>query len=85
MFVKIIKEDFTFPQDIKISDECKDLIQQLQIKNPEKRLGNQTDAFDIKNHPWFKDIDFDDILNKKVNFEYLKKIDKITLHTNYRK
>ena len=76
MFVKIIKEDFTFPGGV--SKDCMDLIKKLQIKNPEHRLGSENGSEDIKNHPWFNDIDFDEILERKVNFEYLKKIAEST-------
>ena len=83
MFVKIIKEDFTFPGGV--SKDCMDLIKKLLIKNPEHRLGNQTDADEIKNHPWFNDVDFDEILERKVNFENFKKIDKSTFCAKGRK
>lgn len=51
---------------MEISDDCKDLIRNLLIKDPSKRLGSQDDAAEIKNHPWWKDLNFDDVLNRKL-------------------
>lgn len=55
MFCQIIKEDFQFPAHIRISDDCKDLVRKLLVKNPEQRLGSKNDADMIKDHPWFSD------------------------------
>jgi len=35
-------------------------------RDPAKRLGAQNDAADIKTHPWFKDINWDDALQRKL-------------------
>jgi hypothetical protein len=40
----------------------------LLTKNPEERLGHNGDAEEIKNHPWFADVDFDKI----TRFEVIK-------------
>jgi hypothetical protein len=40
-----------------------DLIKQLLMKEPNKRLGNKG-ICDIKSHPFFKDINFDDFKRK---------------------
>lgn len=37
-----------FPKDIKVSENCKDLIRRLLEKNPEKRLGSKFGASEIK-------------------------------------
>lgn len=39
MYRKIIHEDLTFSSKVQISDEAKDIIEQLLVKDPEKRLG----------------------------------------------
>ena len=46
-----------------MSKEAKDIIQLLLKKNPYERLGHKTE---VKAHPWFKSINFDDIINKRV-------------------
>lgn len=50
-----------------ISKVAFDLIKQLLETNPEKRLGyGFDDALEIKNHPFFEGVNWDDIYNKKV-------------------
>lgn len=49
-----------------LSQEARDLIIKLLIRNPKKRLGSSEDAKEIKNHPCFSDIDWDDCYNKKL-------------------
>lgn len=60
----IIKNKLDFPQHI--SDTCKDLLSKLLEKDPTKRLGFTHGAEEIKAHPWFDDIDWDDIKNKRI-------------------
>jgi len=48
-----------------LSKELQDLLHKLLDKNPEKRLGSLNDFEDIKNHPWFKSIDWTMMINKK--------------------
>ncbi|CAD8154308.1 unnamed protein product [Paramecium pentaurelia] len=49
-----------------LSEEAKDIIVKLLIRNPKKRLGCKEDAKEIKCHPWFNDIDWQDCYNKKL-------------------
>lgn len=42
------------------------LVIKLLIKTPEKRLGAKNDSEDLKKHDWFKDINWDDLVNLKV-------------------
>jgi serine/threonine protein kinase len=46
-----------------LGTEFMDLIKQLLTKEPNKRLGNKGIS-DIKSHPFFKDINFDDFKRK---------------------
>ena len=48
----------------KVGDVAQDLIHKLLIPNPQKRLGYKS-VNDIKNHPFFKGIDFDKVLKKE--------------------
>lgn len=61
----IVKLDPTFPKMIKISDELKDLIVKCLEKDPTKRIGHQ-DTSAIQQHPWFVDVDWDDVKNLKI-------------------
>ena len=45
-----------------IPDEAKDLISKILIKDPKKRIGyNSKDYADIKNHPFFNGVDFENL------------------------
>ena len=50
-----------------ISKEAAGLIKQLMEKNPDKRLGGAgRDALEIKEHPYFKDVNWNEIYKKKI-------------------
>lgn len=57
---------YTFPEDIKVSEEAKDLIKRLLTVNPVERLG-YTGATEIMDHPFFKSIDWDDIFKRRLD------------------
>ena len=65
----IMKNELKFPEK-KISENLKDLIEKLLKKNWEERLGNDGDFNKIKNHPFFQDFNFDDLINKKMESPY---------------
>ena len=48
------------------SDELKDLLTQLLCRDPFKRIG-VLDKNDLKNHEWFKDIDWEKLGKKEIN------------------
>jgi serine/threonine protein kinase len=41
---------------ISLSNECKDFIRNLLIKDPSKRLGSKGGMNQVMNHPWLSDI-----------------------------
>ena len=51
---------------IKISEEGKDLIFKLLVKEPENRMGSNGDIDELLRHPWFSDIDIDKLLAKEI-------------------
>lgn len=66
---KMIKEkDPRFPDmqkhGIGISEQAEDLIRLLLNKNPKERLGSKNDASEILEHPFFEDLDLDDLMEK---------------------
>ena len=62
-----------------IEENAKDLINNLLIIDPEKRLGNGSDgAENIKNHPFFSDIDWNKALNKQLKPPFIPNIDNET-------
>ena len=56
IFQKISSCNFQYPKGF--PELAKDLINKLLILDPERRIGS-VDYKDIKNHPFFKDVDFD--------------------------
>lgn len=67
---KILNDELVFPKFTEISENISDLLKKLLIKNPSERLGGKDGFEEIKKHPFFEGINFDDIINKKVDIEY---------------
>ncbi|CAO3596779.1 unnamed protein product [Absidia cylindrospora] len=85
MYKKILKDDLVFPDDISddISDDAKSLLHGLLTRDPEKRLGNNGSA-DIKNHPFFsKHIDWDLLIQKKVQPPFKPNVENAYDTTNF--
>ena len=49
-----------------IPAECKDFVQKLLEKNPEKRLG-KSGAAEVKEHKWLEGIDWEAVRNKQLS------------------
>ena len=49
-----------------MTEECKDLIFNLLVKEPENRMGSDGGIDQILKHPWFSDIDVDKLLKKEI-------------------
>lgn len=52
-----------------------DLISKLLAKDPSKRLGSQRGAEEIKEHPFFADIDWDKMMKKQIPTPYKPLLD----------
>jgi len=78
---KLIIENKPFYPDY-FSKESVDLVRKLTDSDPEKRLGTKT-INDIKNHPFFKGVNWSDVLNLKLTPAYTVKNNIIKdLNTN---
>lgn len=53
--------------DDRLSTESGDLLYKLLLRNPYKRLGAHEGAPEIKAHPFFEGVNWDDVLHKKVD------------------
>ena len=60
-----------------MTDELKDLITKLLDKDPQTRLGSTTDADEVVNHPWFRDLDWESLMNKTIDLPFKPDMDKI--------
>ncbi|XP_017332476.1 ribosomal protein S6 kinase alpha-5 [Ictalurus punctatus] len=62
---RILKKDPPYPKDM--GPLAKDIIQRLLIKDPKKRLGSGlSGAQDVKSHPFYQKINWEDLAAKKV-------------------
>ena len=83
MYDLIQNTEVTFPQNIYLSDDAKDIIFKLLKKDVKERLGYASGIVEIKNHPFFKGIDFQEIENKKVKSPFIPKIENNTDVQNF--
>ncbi len=60
---KIFSQDVNFDLKFPLSNDAKDLIEKLLERDVNKRL---TEPYDIMNHSFFKDVNWNDIYNKKI-------------------
>lgn len=51
---------------VEVSEDAKDLISKLLEKDKMKRLGRKCDLDEILDHPWFKNINKDQLLKKEI-------------------
>jgi len=65
LFELIVLQEVRFPSTT--SPEAKDLLKGLLRKNPRERLGgSRADAKEVKSHVFFKSIDWNDLVQKKI-------------------
>lgn len=65
-FANILKKDVGFDSSIQsISSNCKSVIRKLLIKDELKRLGSKSGATDIKQHAFFKNVQWALLRNQK--------------------
>jgi len=70
---EILKRNIKFP--INFSPIMVDLIEKLLIANPSKRLGHKS-IEEIKNHEFFRSVDWENILKKEMNGPILKTLER---------
>lgn len=51
------------------------LLKSLLQKKPSQRLGYSEDAAEVKNHPWFADVDWERIAQKQFQPSFIPRID----------
>jgi serum/glucocorticoid-regulated kinase 2 len=79
MYVLIQQAPLRWPDPVKhgisVSKEAKDFITRLLEKDRKKRLGQKGDVEEILSHPFFANIDINQILGKKVLPDFIPNID----------
>jgi serine/threonine-protein kinase RIM15 len=77
VFENILARKIQWPDEAEleaVSDEAKDLINKLLCMDPPQRLGSNRDekyasgGEEIRNHPWFEDINWDTLLEDEAQF-----------------
>ena len=66
LFQQIKTSEIRFSSDVQIGGDCKDFLKRVLAKDPDDRLGNKNDGEELKLHPWFRNMDWEALLNKKV-------------------
>lgn len=54
-----------------VSQKLKNLLEGLFQKNPQNRLGSKNGASDIKSHPWFEKLDWNNIEAKNIKAPFI--------------
>lgn len=68
IFQDIIATNYTLPSNM--NEAAKDICRQLLVFDPAKRLGNGPNGFqELKAHPFFKGIDFNNLLKERPPIE----------------
>ena len=70
---RIYEKGVDYPKNI--TKEAKDLIQKLLVVDPQKRLGQGPNGSEeIKNHPFFKGVNWDDAWKRKIKPPFIPKL-----------
>ena len=61
-----MSDELTFPDNVKLSSELRNLLRGLLEKHPMNRTGVHSGIKEIFRHNWFKKINLRDLLDKKL-------------------
>ncbi|CAG8483366.1 5876_t:CDS:10, partial [Racocetra fulgida] len=82
IFDAILEDEILYP--INMSRDSVSILQKLLTRDPERRLGSgKSDAEEIKRHPFFKGVNWDDMLAKKVPPPFYPTISSPTDTSNF--
>ncbi|KAK3935229.1 kinase-like domain-containing protein [Diplogelasinospora grovesii] len=66
IYKQIVEQPVVFPQELEISKEAQDIIQQFCTVDRSRRLGNMSGgAARVKAHPFFAGVDWDAVLERR--------------------
>jgi len=74
MYKRIVNDPVHIPK--RLSKEAKDLLKRLLEKDPTKRIGAKNGISEIREHPFFRGINWSSILNKQIKPPYSFDISK---------
>ena len=84
LYNKIEKEKLHFPENVPISPEARDLLSKLLKKDPKKRIGYVSKT-DIKSHPFFEGINWEDVYNRRYDAPFVDESDSVTTDDSHRR
>uniref|UniRef100_A0A674HXX6 non-specific serine/threonine protein kinase n=1 Tax=Terrapene triunguis TaxID=2587831 RepID=A0A674HXX6_9SAUR len=69
LFGQVISDEIAWPEgDEALPPDAQDLTSKLLCQNPLERLGTGNGAFEVKQHRFFKDLDWNGLLRQKAEF-----------------
>ena len=77
------EKNIKFDKKFLVSKDAKDVITKLLEKNVEDRLCSHYGLEELKNHPFFKSVDFDALLRKEIEAPFLPRINSKTDVQNF--
>ncbi|PIL22593.1 hypothetical protein GSI_15282 [Ganoderma sinense ZZ0214-1] len=82
IFDAILEDEPLYP--ITMPRDAVSILQKLLTRDPTRRLGSgKGDAEEIKRHPFFKDVNFDDVLHKRIPPPYFPTINGTADTSNF--
>ncbi|EJD40892.1 hypothetical protein AURDEDRAFT_115756 [Auricularia subglabra TFB-10046 SS5] len=82
IFDAILEDEPLYP--ITMPRDAVSILQKLLTRDPTRRLGSsKSDAEEIKRHPFFKDVSFDDIIHKRIPPPYFPTITSASDTSNF--
>lgn len=82
MYKKILHNQLVFPAGF--SEKAQSLVTGLLDRDPRTRLGaGPTDALEIRNHPYFSNVDWEKLLKKQVKPPFKPKVESETDTSNF--
>ncbi|OCH91879.1 hypothetical protein OBBRIDRAFT_886681 [Obba rivulosa] len=82
IFDAILEDEPLYP--ITMPRDAVSVLQKLLTRDPARRLGSgKGDAEEIKRHPFFKDVNFDDVMNKRIPPPYFPTINGTADTSNF--
>ncbi|KAF2365390.1 Pleckstrin domain [Trinorchestia longiramus] len=82
LFQLIVYGEARFPRTI--SAEARDMLKSLLVKNPLQRLGGGVrDALEVQEHPFYNNVNWDHVLNKKIPPPFVPEVRSSTDTGNY--
>ncbi|CAD8173562.1 unnamed protein product [Paramecium octaurelia] len=73
IYNSILNDRISFPPQLQIHSDLKDLISKLLIKDPQLRLGSKNGIKEILQHRWFKGFDIEALAKRRLNIRYRPK------------